>query len=1421
MKEDITDWINRILDREIEPELLIEELKTGVLLVQLARYIESNGQQGEEVDLSKVKNVHKSRSLWPQLRRRVGDGTAKLPCHSNVAVPFFALDNVDTFVKWCRKLGLREELLFESTNVAEGSPEIKILNVLMSVAHLAAYVGLESTELVMMGLEVDANFDDDVSVAMESETELETEPEDDVAHEPKPETDPEPVLPLSLQDISVTLVKAQAMDLPLSQPVDFDARALTDVTVVDDHIHINLGKAFGLASITVRSDPEDRSAVHSFKLYGRLRPDQSWQGMEHEDASQTRHTAFVNVEVVEERTYALPKQAADEFYHYLRLEPLQTARSLSLTMLLHVYGSCALVSQSRTDDGTAPLATLTTSSDPSDTAAYAWLDAQTATTHWVPAETDESPTLRLAFPRPVQLKTLLFKSGLQASHQALAVVVSARIRDPDTGKFAWQRIQLRRATSLGSHLEETDDVDPDAPPDLLVYFGEEDVDQVIHLRNLATEPITDLKIAAVDWQGQPSMALDALVHANVALEPKPEVEDNAVTPPPPPPPVDESVLADDLARAQELLTLLEQHTVKASHLHESVLACLPVANDMADGPVALLVREVQKLQEGAEPQAEQLVDMLKTSKGKQLEDAKRGADRFAKDCNSAMSLLRSKTQELLKFVEELTEQHASLAVTGQDMCDPDVVVREEDARDLMVSLQQLNTSSSKDLADRLLAVIEKRNALLPQLQAISDMLQVNTTTLATRSDQAVDTINASLAAIRALLATLDRADEEVHPSLLRKRSKRSSKRLSQAELDDLANQADRFKARQRRLNQFKLPFYGKLDWSYVKARVDTGAPAGWRPKRASTFSLTDHGSFDSSRVSSKINSGLTRRESNALLRRRSSTIEAVNIARAHAATSQRKQVDPLDKLVKQAVRECSDPSAAEYTSLGKGKFHFAGADKAVAVRQVRKRLMARVGGGWETFSLWLDKHLQRLADNPGRNSVSPSRKSTSPRKSTLRNVTAASAPALMDAPTADVADGDSDDSTVAKAPLPTRAASVPSQLHPSEPKEAQAEELRDEQVEEPSPTNTSKAEPTAQDAEPPLEPSASLTAASPSTIETVAQAPVVHDADLPSITTTSVKRAPPIPKRNSKGHVAPAVAPRPKRPSASKSADTRTLTPSENVAAESSPDVTEQDTQPAANEAPLEPEILRDADPSATKPSKDSPSKVASTASSTINGIAVADPTPAADRSSSSPTTSSPPAATVVRRNSIDSNSNSPPRKAAATLARKARAQSARPASKTAKSRSSKALDKPTTTTTSKPTSKSRAASRAPAKSATLPRKMATNGSTARPKSAGTSRPSSRPKSSAAAPQRSTTRTTTTTTRRPTRASPTTKRKASTTTAGSTSSLPRSSKGGKSTTGSSSAGSKPRRAATIQPRQTNASRLRAQKVAAGGSSNKQ
>ena len=100
--------------------------------------------------------------------------------------------------------------------------------------------------------------------------------------------------------------------------------------------------------------------------------------------------------------------------------------------------------------------------------------------------------------------------------------------------------------------------------------------------------------------------------------------------------------------------------------------------------------------------------------------------------------------------------------------------------------------------------------------------QANTTSLTTRSDEAVDTINTALAALRVLLATLDRADEQEHPSLLRRQPARSSRQLSEADLEDLANQADKFRARQRRLNQFKLPFYGKLDWSHVKARVGGG-----------------------------------------------------------------------------------------------------------------------------------------------------------------------------------------------------------------------------------------------------------------------------------------------------------------------------------------------------------------------------------------------------------------------------------------------------------------------------------------------------------------------------------------------------------------------------------------------------------------------
>ena len=96
-----------------------------------------------------------------------------------------------------------------------------------------------------------------------------------------------------------------------------------------------------------------------------------------------------------------------------------------------------------------------------------------------------------------------------------------------------------------------------------------------------------------------------------------------------------------------------------------------------------------------------------------------------------MALLRAKTQEMLKFVEELTEQHASLAVTGQHMSKADAVVREEDTQDLIVSLQQLKTSSSLDLATRLQTVTDQRSLLLPQLQAVSEMLQVSSLNICT------------------------------------------------------------------------------------------------------------------------------------------------------------------------------------------------------------------------------------------------------------------------------------------------------------------------------------------------------------------------------------------------------------------------------------------------------------------------------------------------------------------------------------------------------------------------------------------------------------------------------------------------------------------------------------------------------------------
>lgn len=185
-REDIADWISALFDLTIQDGDLIDSIANGSVLCKLANLIEK-----AEADT----------------RELVGDGS-KAPYvikYRENAAPgsFLARDNLAGFIKWTRHRGIKESVLFETSDLVERKNEKNVLYCLMDVARhsmmrrLPRLVELEreieqlekeEAELVEMEPEV-------IPIAeavVEDRVVTPPAPEPEPPREPTPEPDPQP-----------------------------------------------------------------------------------------------------------------------------------------------------------------------------------------------------------------------------------------------------------------------------------------------------------------------------------------------------------------------------------------------------------------------------------------------------------------------------------------------------------------------------------------------------------------------------------------------------------------------------------------------------------------------------------------------------------------------------------------------------------------------------------------------------------------------------------------------------------------------------------------------------------------------------------------------------------------------------------------------------------------------------------------------------------------------------------------------------------------------------------------------------------------------------------------------------------------------------------------------------------------------------
>ena len=129
--EDVTDWISKLMKVKVTPDNFLSELDNGVLILKLAQKI-----QQHSCGFIEEKRRHLPVRVRPHLK---GLPEMVTPVHLNAKKEtFFARDNVATFLKWARDIGINEAELFESDGLVLHKELRNVVLTLLALARIGA-----------------------------------------------------------------------------------------------------------------------------------------------------------------------------------------------------------------------------------------------------------------------------------------------------------------------------------------------------------------------------------------------------------------------------------------------------------------------------------------------------------------------------------------------------------------------------------------------------------------------------------------------------------------------------------------------------------------------------------------------------------------------------------------------------------------------------------------------------------------------------------------------------------------------------------------------------------------------------------------------------------------------------------------------------------------------------------------------------------------------------------------------------------------------------------------------------------------------------------------------------------------------------------------------------------------------------------
>ncbi|KAK5644302.1 hypothetical protein RI129_008147 [Pyrocoelia pectoralis] len=134
IKQDLAVWINNILGiHYLSGENLLQELDNGAILCHLASTIARRAKIA-------VVGGYSNKETIPKIREKYFENAMRQS--------FFSRDNMENFIKFCRSLGVHQNLLFESDDLVLHNNWRNVVLCLLEVARLSTYYGIEPPNLV-------------------------------------------------------------------------------------------------------------------------------------------------------------------------------------------------------------------------------------------------------------------------------------------------------------------------------------------------------------------------------------------------------------------------------------------------------------------------------------------------------------------------------------------------------------------------------------------------------------------------------------------------------------------------------------------------------------------------------------------------------------------------------------------------------------------------------------------------------------------------------------------------------------------------------------------------------------------------------------------------------------------------------------------------------------------------------------------------------------------------------------------------------------------------------------------------------------------------------------------------------------------------------------------------------------------------